>query len=69
MVTIGLVSDTHLPRFGRRLPAPLVNGLQGHGVSRILHMGDLTSPAALEWLSAIAPVDAVAGNNDGPELH
>ena len=66
---VGLVSDTHLPRFGRRLPAPLVAGLQGHGVSRILHMGDLTSPLALELLAAIAPVEAVAGNNDGPELH
>ena len=64
---IGVVSDTHLPRFGRRLPPALVEGLQG--VERILHLGDLTAPEVLDWLGAIAPVTAIAGNNDPPELH
>ncbi|MNW94906.1 phosphodiesterase [compost metagenome] len=64
---IGVVSDTHLPRFGRRLPSALVEGLQG--VDRILHLGDLTAPEVLGWLEAIAPVTAIAGNNDPPELH
>ncbi|MNR84039.1 phosphodiesterase [compost metagenome] len=64
---IGVVSDTHLPRFGRRLPSVLVEGLQG--VDRILHLGDLTAPEVLGWLEAIAPVTAIAGNNDPPELH
>jgi putative phosphoesterase len=66
---IGLVSDTHMPRFGDELPPALRDGLLAHGVELILHMGDLTEPMALVLLEAIAPVIAVAGNNDGPALH
>jgi putative phosphoesterase len=65
---IALVSDTHLPRFGRRLPAALVEGLRAADVDRILHAGDWTEPLAVELLEAIAPIDGVAGNNDGPAL-
>jgi putative phosphoesterase len=65
---IGVVSDTHLPRFGRALPRALVRGLQRAGVTRILHLGDLTDPLAVPLFEAIAPFDAVAGNNDGAEL-
>lgn len=64
---IGVVSDTHMPRFGKALPSALVAGLQG--VERILHLGDLTTPEVLGYFEAIAPVTAVAGNNDPPELH
>jgi putative phosphoesterase len=64
MTTIGLVSDTHLPRFGRALPRALDAGLRAAGVSRILHLGDMTDPIAIPLLEAIAPLDAVAGNND-----
>jgi putative phosphoesterase len=64
MTTIGLVSDTHLPRFGRALPRALEDGLRCAGVSRILHMGDLTDAIAIPLFEAIAPLDAVAGNND-----
>ncbi len=63
---IGVVADTHLPRFGSRLPPALVEGL--YGVDLILHLGDLTDPIALDLLAQIAPVDAVAGNNDPPDL-
>ena len=65
---IGVVSDTHLPRFGTRLPAALVRGLTEQRVEHILHLGDLTTALAADLLAEIAPVDAVAGNNDGPEL-
>lgn len=65
---VGLVSDTHLPRFGRRLPRALVEGLEAAGVSAIFHLGDHTHALAVDLLSEIAPVEAVAGNNDGPEL-
>jgi putative phosphoesterase len=65
---IGVVSDTHLPRFGRRLPAALLEGLAVARVSRILHAGDHTDGFVVDELSAIAPVEAVAGNNDPPEL-
>ena len=46
----------------------LVEGLVAAGVERILHAGDHTTAVAVDLLEAIAPVDAVAGNNDGPEL-
>jgi putative phosphoesterase len=65
---IGLVSDTHLPRFGRALPRALVRGLQRAGVTRILHLGDMTDPLVVPLFEAIAPFDAVAGNNDGAEI-
>lgn len=63
---IGVVSDTHLPRFGRRLPPALVTGLSG--VERILHLGDVTALEVLDELEAIAPVLGVCGNNDPPEI-
>ena len=65
---IGVVSDTHLPRFGRVLPRSLVDGLTEARVDLILHLGDFTGPEVPRLFEAIAPFDAVAGNNDGPEL-
>jgi len=65
---IALVSDTHLPRFGRALPRALVDGLRETRVELILHAGDWTEPMAIPLFEAIAPVDGVAGNNDGDEL-
>jgi putative phosphoesterase len=67
-VRIALVSDTHLPRFGRALPRALVDGLRETSVDLILHAGDWTEPLAVPLFEAIAPVDGVAGNNDGDEL-
>ena len=66
---LAVVSDTHLPRFGRVLPRALVDGFEREGIDRILHAGDWTTPLAVDLLSELAPVDGVAGNNDGPELH
>lgn len=65
---IGVVSDTHLPRFGRSLPEALVTSLRDAGVERLIHCGDWTEPFVVDLLEAIAPVDGVAGNNDPPEL-
>ncbi|HSH21656.1 MAG TPA: metallophosphoesterase [Candidatus Caenarcaniphilales bacterium] len=64
--TVVLLGDTHLPRFGRRLPEPLVAGLGG--AELIMHVGDITEPFVLDLLGEFAPVEAVAGNNDPPEL-
>ncbi len=61
---IGVVSDTHMPRFGSALPRALVCGLRHAGVERIVHCGDFTDLAIVELFEAIAPFDAVAGNND-----
>jgi len=65
---VGVVSDTHFPRFGRALPRALVRGLQRAQVGRILHCGDLTDLLAVPLFEAIAPFDAVAGNNDGDAI-
>jgi putative phosphoesterase len=61
-----LIGDTHLPRFGRVLPEPLAQALQTTDL--ILHVGDITEPFVLDLLAAHAPVEAVAGNNDGQHL-
>ena len=66
VTTVIAIGDTHLPRFGRTLPAPLVAALAG--ADRIFHAGDITEPFVLDALAAHAPIDAVAGNNDPPEL-
>lgn len=68
MTVIGIVSDTHLPRFGRALPRALERGLRHAGVERILHLGDMTDLLAVPLFEAIAPFDAVAGNNDGAAI-
>jgi uncharacterized protein len=68
MTRIGVVSDTHFPRFGRALPRALERGLRRAAVDRILHCGDLTDLLAVALFEAIAPFDAVAGNNDGPAI-
>lgn len=63
-----MVSDTHLPRFGRRLPRALVDGIRAADVALILHAGDWTEPLAADLLAQLAAVDGVAGNNDGDEV-
>ena len=68
MTVLGVVSDTHFPRFGRVLPRALERGLREAGVSRILHLGDMTDLLAVALFEAIAPVEAVAGNNDGASI-
>ncbi|SDC50103.1 hypothetical protein SAMN02799630_00167 [Paenibacillus sp. UNCCL117] len=63
---IGIVSDTHLYDHKPELPAALVEGLQD--VDRILHAGDWIGESIVDRLAAIAPVDGIAGNNDGPGI-
>jgi len=63
---IGVVSDTHIPKRAKRLPAALLEGLRE--VELILHCGDWSAEEAYRALSAIAPVYGVAGNTDGPDL-
>lgn len=65
---IAVVSDTHMPRFAKALPLALREGFAREEVALILHLGDFTAPEVAERFAAVAPFDAVAGNNDGPEL-
>jgi putative phosphoesterase len=67
-VRIGVVSDTHLPRFGRSLPDSLLRGCAEAGVERVIHCGDWVEPFVVDLFEAVGEVHGVAGNNDGPEL-
>ncbi len=55
-------------RFAKTLPRALIEGFRKHGVSAILHMGDFTDIDIVQHFEALAPFDAVAGNNDNKEI-
>ena len=57
---IGVLSDTHMPKRGARLPDAVLRHFED--VELILHAGDLSTLAVLDQLSAYAPVEAVQGN-------
>ncbi len=63
---IALVSDTHIPTSLAQLPDELLRQIEG--VDAIFHAGDIVSNHVLNVLSAIAPLTAVAGNSDPPEV-
>lgn len=58
---IGVVSDTH-GYFDPQLPLLL------NDVDAILHAGDVGSEAVLDQFRALAPVHAVLGNVDSPDI-
>jgi len=60
------LTDTHAPRRWRACPPPVARHL--HEADLILHAGDVCTAAVLDELSAFAPVRAVRGNNDGPDV-
>jgi uncharacterized protein len=55
-----------MPRGARRLPRECLRRLADADL--ILHAGDVVGAAVLEELERLAPVEAVAGNMDDPEL-
>jgi len=61
VTTLGILSDTH-GYFHPKLADDL------DGVDRILHAGDIGDLAILDGLEAVAPVRAVFGNADGPDI-
>jgi putative phosphoesterase len=58
---IGVISDTH-----GKLDEEAVNLLKGS--DRIIHAGDIGNEEILWELEKIAPVIAVRGNNDSPDI-
>ena len=67
MTTLAIISDTHLPRGGRALPAACVERLRV--ADAILHAGDISELSVLAELIALGPpVHAVRGNVDSAEL-
>ncbi|REF01068.1 metallophosphoesterase family protein [Thermomonospora umbrina] len=63
---VTVLSDTHAPRRWRSCP-PAVAALL-RGADLILHAGDVCTTEVLDELAGYAPVRAVLGNNDGPDL-
>ena len=63
---LAVLADTHMPRSGRSLPEQLLSAVTGADV--ILHLGDFTGFDVVELLERSAPLVAVHGNNDEPEI-
>ncbi len=61
-----MLADTHAPRRWRRCPADVARHLETADL--ILHAGDVCVANVLDELSDYAPVRAVLGNNDGPDV-
>ncbi|MFF9159044.1 metallophosphoesterase family protein [Streptomyces longwoodensis] len=62
-----LVSDTHLPKRAKVLPAPLLDEIPRADV--VVHAGDWVDTATLDLLEERSRrLVAVYGNNDGPAL-
>jgi putative phosphoesterase len=60
------LADTHAPRRWKACPGPVAAQLRL--ADAILHAGDVCTAAVLDELSEYAPVLAVVGNNDGPDV-
>jgi uncharacterized protein len=65
-VQVVVLSDTHAPRRWKTCPPAVA--LRLRGADLILHAGDVCTAAVLDELSDYAPVLAVLGNNDGPDV-
>jgi putative phosphoesterase len=66
-VRLLLISDTHVPKRARDLPAPLWAAIDEADV--VVHAGDWVDVATLDALETrAARLIAVYGNNDGPPL-
>ncbi|MEM2466632.1 MAG: metallophosphoesterase [Candidatus Bathyarchaeia archaeon] len=63
---VGLVSDTHIPVRVREIPKRVFEIFEK--VDYIVHAGDLVDFSVIDRLEQLAPVLAVYGNMDGPEI-
>ena len=63
---VAVLSDTHSPRFWKGCPPAVARHLAGADL--ILHAGDVCTAEVLDELATYAPVGAVLGNNDGPDV-
>jgi putative phosphoesterase len=64
--TIGIISDTHIPSRAKGIPKAVFDTFSA--VDYIIHAGDLVELSVIDDLEQIAPVLAVTGNMDGPEI-
>ncbi|MBW8873001.1 MAG: metallophosphoesterase family protein, partial [Leifsonia sp.] len=62
-----LISDTHVPKRARSLPAQVLAAVDAADV--VIHAGDWVDAATLDLLEERSQrLVGVYGNNDGPEL-
>ncbi|MGD0374282.1 MAG: metallophosphoesterase family protein [Streptosporangiaceae bacterium] len=61
-----VLADTHAPRRWKACPPPVAAQLRWADL--ILHAGDVCTAGVLDELLSYAPVCAVLGNNDGPDV-
>jgi len=65
-VRVVVLADTHAPRRWRACPPRVAGHLRRADL--ILHAGDVCTASVLAELSEYAPVAAVIGNNDRPDV-
>jgi hypothetical protein len=65
-VNVVVLADTHAPRRWKHCPPAVAGYLRDADL--ILHAGDVCTAGVLDELSGYAPVRAVRGNNDGPDV-
>jgi len=65
-VNVVVLADTHAPRRWKHCPPAVAGYLRDADL--ILHAGDVCTAEVLDELSGYAPVRAVRGNNDGPDV-
>jgi putative phosphoesterase len=63
---VGLISDTHVPVRAKCIPKMVFKIFEN--VDYIVHAGDLVKLTVIDELEQLAPVLAVHGNMDGPEV-
>jgi putative phosphoesterase len=66
LTLVAVISDTHMPRGARVLPRACAERLDAADL--ILHAGDVVAASVLHELERFAPVAAVHGNMDQPDL-
>jgi putative phosphoesterase len=66
IVRVVVLADTHGPRRWRVCPQPVAAHLRTADL--ILHAGDVCTASVLAELAEYAPVVAVVGNNDQPDV-
>ena len=64
--TVGLISDTHVPARAKEIPRRVFEVFGK--VDFIIHAGDLVELSVIDSLEQLAPVLAVYGNMDGPQI-
>ena len=64
--TVGVISDTHIPDRAPGIPERVFKVFEN--VDFIIHAGDLVQFSVLDELEKLAPVLAVSGNMDGPDV-